>query len=595
MLFARRTVLGALAAVALVAALSAVMVPLRAHLSVASAGLVLVVPVVVGVALGGAAAGVTAVVTGFVAYDLLFIPPYGTLAVGAGQNWVALAVYAVVLAVVTAVVADQRRARADAHRREQETRRLFELSEALLSDTPDLHDRIVATVQRAFQPRWTALLVTMGDDLEVVASTGDIEAVGDLAAVRELAAAAVAGGTTVRMLDDPSAADAPVVAALVADGVPVGILAVASSPSDPHDRRLLATFANQAALAMARERLREQALRSEALEAAEHARRTLLRTVSHDLRTPLATVKASLSDLRHPEVDLPPAARAELLALAEEQADRLDRLVANLLDMTRIESGSLVLQRRAVAVADLVDEALAVGAVDRQAVVVDLDEDLPPVDADHTLLSHALVNLVENALRLSPDEVRIEAHRGRGTVQVTVSDRGPGVPPARRSELLPLGDGRPGPRPSAPHGTAPATGTWPAATPAAPGGNGPGAVPAPPAASTAAGPGGARTGLGLAIVQAFVSAHGGTIAVDDNPGGGARFTITLPVAAGAMPLEPVDGGAMPLEPVDGEATPLETADGDATALPPAVPGPDERVGAGRRVPPVASPDVRAPG
>lgn len=483
-----RALVGAVTATVLVAGLSAAMVPVRDHLSVASDGLVLVVPVVVGVVIGGLAAGIAAVAVGFVAYDLVFIPPYGTLAVGAAQNWVALVVYVVVLVLVAKVVADQRHAWAEAAQREQETRRLFDLSEALVAETPDLAHRVVETVQQAFASSWVVLALPSGNTLQVAASAGLT------APVEQLDSVLGAPGTPVHLLAHPSLSlpDDPAVVALVADGHPVGLLAISPAPARHHDRRLLATFANQVALSIARANLRALAVRSERLEAAEETRQILLRAVSHDLRTPLSTIKASLSGLRDPGSGLGEPARRELLGLAEEQADRLDRLVANLLDMTRVEAGTLLVQREAVAVGDIIDEALAI--LGRPPVTVQLTPDVELVDADHLLICHVLVNLVDNAIRYAPGEVVVSATPTAGGVELAVADRGAGTAAVRRRSSAMLGD------PSIPDTVAPSVHLA----------------------------GDTHGGLGLAIADAFVGAHGAHLSLDDNPGGGARFSFTLP-------------------------------------------------------------------
>ncbi len=577
----RRTILGTILAVGLVAVLSAAMVPLRDHLSVASAGLVLVVPVVAAVVVGGLAAGVVAVGAGFVAYDLVFIPPYGTLAVGAAQNWVALVVYVVVLVLVAAVVADQRHARAEARRREHQTRRLFELSEALSADQPDLAQRIVDMVVHAFHPRWVALLVPGDDGLQVAATAGTDVSLSEVASV------AGDAGTPVHLLAEPggsSHSQQPVAVALVTGDIPAGMLAIAPAPADRHDRQLLATFANQAAIAVERSRLHHQALRTEVLEVQDQARRALLRTVSHDLRTPLATIKASLSELRESGKHLSGEDRAELLGLAEAQADRLDRLVANLLDINRIEAGTLAVHRDAVPVHDLLAEALA--TLGNPPVAADVAADVPPVEADHTLIGQVLVNLLDNALRFSPGAVEVHARAQGDDVVVSVVDRGPGVARGTRLDAFRLrapagpepagtvrtgtGDGAaavPGPATATDPATAAATGTGlvtaaatgsgtatgtGTATAAATGGNpttgSAGASSrrtshasrsaSPATGEAAAGP--VRSGLGLTIAHAFVAAHGRTLILEDNPGGGARFSFALPAA-------PVDDGSVGTE------------------------------------------------
>ncbi len=548
---------GSVVTLAAVAVLTVAMLPMRPHLSVASAGLVLVVPVVLGVVIGGLPTGIMAVVAGFLAYDIAFIPPYGTLAVGATQNWVALGVYAVVLVLVATVVTDQRRARSDWAQRERETRRLFELSEAIISEQPDLAQRIVDTVEKAFGARWAALLLPTGNSLGptggrlgvdgnvlgptgarlgvdgnslcVAATAGSQVPLEHLGSLLGRDGAPSSASSPVHLLErvDDSDRDAPAAVALVADGTPIGLLAISPAPASRHDRRVLAIFANQVALAIGRANLRQVALDNERLAAGEQARQVLLRTVSHDLRTPLATIKASLSDIRDPESELGEAARQDLLSLAEEQADRLDRLVANLLDMTRVEAGSLAVQLASVAVDELVDEALLV--LGRPPVTVQIPPELPAVRVDHTLICHVLANLLENALRYSPADVVISATIEREGIQLTVADRGPGMSGSEptvaarveepvhqiivgeheRPRAKPEHE-RPWPKPAPPHH-------------------------ASPSSTTESGGEESHRGFGLAIAEAFVAAHGSHVVVEANPEGGTRVSFTLPAVAEARP------------------------------------------------------------
>jgi len=489
-----------------IAAVSAVMVPARHDLSVATSALVLVVPVVAGVAVGGLPAGLVAVGTGFLAYDLLFIPPYDTLSVGRAQNWVALAVYVVVMLVVARVVVFLQRARADARRQADATRRLYVLSDLLIGEKPagELLAQVVGTVQEAFGPRWvTALLPTGapggGEALAVAATAGQPLTDDELAAL-----APVPGRTASVRPEGTGGHESVVRVALTARGRPVGMLAMASGPLRPDEWELLQTYANHAALALERSQLREQAVRAELLEEVDRLRDAMMGAVSHDLRTPLASVKTAVTTLQRSGADLTPADRRELLDLIEEQSDTLDRLVDNLLDMTRIQSGTLELRRDITPVADVVDGALRTSAVPNgPAVRVDLPADLPPVDVDQLLMERVLANLVENAARYSPEgqpvEITATVVDGDGDgdrVDLAVVDHGPGVPAADRERVFQMFN-----RVS----------------------------------------GGGRAGLGLAIAKAFVEAHGEAVRVDDAPGGGARFVFTMPVAA--LPAE--DGLAEP--------------------------------------------------
>ena len=463
------------------------MFPLRSHLSVATTALVLVIPVVVAVAVGGFPAGLVGTAAGFLVYDFVFIPPYYTLSVGAAQNWTALGVYGVVMVVVARVVARMNSARASAQARAVEVRRLFDLSEMLAREAsaPELLERIVHTVVSAFELAGAALLLPRGEHLELAATAG-VPLSED-----ELHGLAVSAGTPVAMAGASAAGQEIQAVALTASGNPIGLLALRGLPEKWSDAELLGAFANHLSLALERAQLQEKALRVQLLEEIDRLRRSLVGAVSHDLRTPLATIKVSTSTLLDPEAKVDDADIRELLGLIDLQADRLDRLVANLLDMTRIQSGALELRRELVSIADLVDEALAVlrplGGAER--VQWRAPVDLPLVNVDHVLVCQVLANLIDNAVRYSPteDPVTVSARCTDGSVEVTVADRGPGIPAAERDGIFEM--------------------------------------------FTRRGSGG-RGGLGLAIARAFVEAHGQRIWVESGNHGGTRFLFTLPVSGG---------------------------------------------------------------
>jgi len=471
-------------AVGLVVALGGAMFPLRSHLSVATTALVLVVPVVVGVAVGGFAAGIVAITAGFLVYDFVFIPPYYTLSVGAAQNWTALGVYAVVMIVVAQVVAGMNVARASAQLRATEVRRLFDLSELLVreSPVPELLETIVTTVVSAFELDGAALLLPAGERLQLVASAG--VPLSD----PELHQLSVSAGIPVSVESASVGRGEIQAVALATSGRAIGLLALRGVPVTRGGHELLRAFANHLALALERAQLREQAVRAELLEETDRLRRSLVGAVSHDLRTPLATIKVSTSTLLDPEATLDSAASHELLGLIDMQADRLDRLVANLLDMTRIQSGALELRRRPAAVADLVEEALTVLGPSSEADRVEWrpSAGLPLVDVDHVLICQVLANLIDNATRYSPagTPVTVSAAKAAGGwVEVAVADRGPGVPVAERTSIFRMMNRREA---------------------------------------------GGRGGLGLAIAEAFVDVHGQRIWVESNGEAGARFVFTLP-------------------------------------------------------------------
>ncbi|MFI5041610.1 MAG: sensor histidine kinase [Acidimicrobiales bacterium] len=240
-----------------------------------------------------------------------------------------------------------------------------------------------------------------------------------------------------------------------------------------------------------RERLREEADRVALMERLDEQRSALLRSVSHDLRTPLATIRAVASDLRE-GTEYPQETRDRLLDLVGDEAERLNRLVENLLSLSRIESGALQPDRQAVALDELVADR--VRQLERLFTDVTVEVDLSPglalVDADYVQLDQVITNLLENAARHAPpcSTVRIGAAPVGGMMEVTVTDEGEGVPADERNHIF-----EPFRRSQ----------------------------------------GSTSSGVGLTICKAIVAAHGGTIGVDDAPGGhGARFHFTVPLHTG---------------------------------------------------------------
>lgn len=266
-------------------------------------------------------------------------------------------------------------------------------------------------------------------------------------------------------------------------------------------RRFRDAYAAQAAMAIERAQMAEEMQRARVEAEAERLRSSLLSSVSHDLRTPLSVMKGAAGALLEDNPMLDAAARRELLLSIEEGADRLNRLIRNLLDMTRIESGALRVKKEWQPLEEAVGAAL--GRMDerlaRRDVKVDLPDDLPLVPVDGLLLEQALINLLENAAKYSDEAAPIEiaARAGEGTreVIVEVRDRGRGLPPGDRSRLFEKFY-----RGSS-HGEV------------------------------------GGVGLGLAICRGVVEAHGGRIEAEDRPGGGAIFRFTIPLGDGPPTLD----------------------------------------------------------
>ena len=476
---------GSVVGIAIAVALGAAMLPLRAHLSVASVALVFVVPVVAGVMIGGFRAGVASVAAGFFLYDLVFIPPYYRLTVASTQNWVVLGVYVVVMLLVARVVANLESARAEAHRRAVETRRLFELSDLLVEDrsVEEMLETIVQAVATVFDVPGVTLLVPDSDRLAIAASAGE-----ELPR-EQLRQLDPQSGVPVSLDTGPGAPHLVRTVALTAAGRPVGILAMRGTPTSEADRALLRTFANHAASALERARLRDQALRSELFEEVDRLRHALMGAVSHDLRTPLATMKVASSTLLNPSAPLSDSDRHELHELIDTETDRLTRLVTNLLDMTRFDAGVLEVRRAPRSVHSLVNEALTAvhSALGERVVRMAIADCLPDVDVDQLLIGQVLANLLDNANRYSPPDgqITVTGELRNDRIAISVADQGPGVPVTEREAVFDR---------FVRFDT------------------------------------GGRSGLGLTIAKTFVEAHGERIWVEDVPGGGARFVFTVPSA-----------------------------------------------------------------
>jgi two-component system sensor histidine kinase KdpD len=481
----RMRITGSAVGVLAALAVGAAMLPLRSHLSLATVALVFVIPVVAGVILGGRPAGVISVAAGFLVYDLAFVPPYWTLAVGQAQHWAALVAYILIMTLVAEVVVRLEAARAAAQIREGNARHLFEMSEVLLGDKsiPELAEAIVHEMCRTFRLEGAALLVPVEGRLEVVAAAGMQLADAEMTSLHPAERPPVALST--RTSTDPIQT-----LALSAAGRPIGLMLLHGLPDDPVGREQLPTVANHLALALERAELRERVHRVELLEEIDRLRDAMLGAVSHDLRTPLATIKIASSTLLDPSASLDLEDVNELHLLIDVQSDRLTRLVNNLLDMTRIRTGVLEVRRVPTSLLDLATTVTTDIApmLEGRHVEVDIPDDLPLVDVDHVLVEQVLSNLVDNAHRHSPEDglIVIAAERsGTDRIVVSVTDHGSGVPRSERSAVF---------------------------------------------ETFVRFDTGGRAGLGLAIAKAFIQAHDETIWVEDPPAGGARFAFTLPIA-----------------------------------------------------------------
>lgn len=492
--------------------------PNRDRLSLVTVALSYLVLVLVGTTLGGLGPGIVISIVGFLTFNFFFVPPYHTLIVGEAQDIVALIVFLIVAGVTSELVNRLRQREAEARRRAEESEALSRLSTELIADVT--LDTVLATVAermtRIFGFESAAMLLPDEGGTLRVRLAEPPEASGVYLKDREhtavaahvFAAGVAAGVGSGRRTHRPHGPEqrsnlapwrarrvlyVPVRAAHGPVGV-MGVAAVRAGDFTADERRLLTTFANQAALAIDRARLIEAATRAAALEEADRLKSALLAAVSHDLRTPLASIKASATSLLQDDVQWDAATRHEFLVAIDEETDRLARLVANLLDLTRIQGGALKPDKGWYEIGEVIAQV-----TDRLApllaehpIHVTVAPDLPLVAFDFVEIAQVLANLIENAAKYSAPgaEIAIIAAREGETLRISVADRGFGIPAA---DLPYVFD------------------TFYRVRRAGRAGNIHG------------------TGIGLAICKGFVEAHGGTITVASRVGEGSTFAFTLPI------------------------------------------------------------------
>ncbi|MDG4834272.1 DUF4118 domain-containing protein [Solwaraspora sp. WMMD1047] len=430
---------------------------------------------VVGVALvGGLWPALLAALGGSLLLNWFFTPPYYTLTIAETDNLLALGVFVGVAVAVSGVVDVAARRTREAARASADAQTLATVAGSVLRGQrplPALLDRLRET----FALRAVSLLES------VEAAEGRPDRARDEGAWRVVASVGEAPATS------PSAGET---------AVPVDerlTVVLSGRRLEAADRRIVEAFAAQAAVALRQERLAEQAAAARPLAEADRMRTALLAAVSHDLRTPLASAKAAVSSLRSHDVDFDPDDQAELLATADESLDRLGRLVANLLDMSRLQAGALGVHPVPIGLEDAVPRALDELGPSAADVRTDIPADLPAVTADPGLLERVLVNLVANALRHSPPDqpptITASAHSGQ--VELRVIDTGPGIPEDQWDHVF-LPFQRLGDRDNT-----------------------------------------VGVGLGLALSRGLAEAMGGTIIPETTPGGGLTMVLRLPAVTPA--------------------------------------------------------------
>jgi two-component system, OmpR family, sensor histidine kinase KdpD len=413
-------------------------------------------------AVGGVLVGAGAAIAASLLANWYLVPPVGTFTIAEAENWVALLVF-VAVALVVGFYVDRTAARSRESRRARAEAEVLAKTTSTLLGNPDPVGDLVDQVRAAFGLEAVALLDQRDDTWRVIAASGEPVPVTPF------------DGATWDI-----------------DLAPETVLVLRGANLSAEDQRLLRSFLTQLAIALESRRLHATAASASDVAAADALRTALLQAVSHDLRTPLASIKASVTSLLQGDVTFTESDRREFLATIDTETDRLNRLVGNLLDMSRLQVGAIEIAARPIFLEDVVASVLAsfAGGKDPR-IEVSVPETLPPVRADPALLERALANVVTNALEWCPPEgpVRIEGGEVGPRIHLRVIDCGPGVAPAARDQIFApfqrLGD-----------------------------------------RSTHEG-----VGLGLAVARGFVEAMDGELSLEDTPGGGLTVVIDLPEAA----------------------------------------------------------------
>ena len=462
----RRRVIAAWLLMALgLPALIAATVPFRGDLALSTELLLALSLVLAVAAIGGKVVAAVAAIVASLLVNWYYVVPYNTLTISEAENVVALAVFiGVALTVGTLVDVASKRA-LEARRARLEAEALARSTASLAAD-PEPLPRLLDQLHSTFDLTGVRIVRSETHGEVTVASAGDV---GGSPTASVALASSMQGGKGMQ-----------------------STLQLFGRVLSIDDLRLLRVLADQLAVAVENRRLMAEASEAATLADIDAIRTALLRAVSHDLRTPLASIKAMISGLRDPAVNWTDDQLAEALETVDQETDRLNRLVGNLLDASRLQIGALAVEIRPTVLNDTVNAALQSLNVGLDQVHVDIHPDAAAVMADPVLLERSLANVISNATRHTPPEhrVRIEGAKVGDSVHLRVVDRGVGIPASDRARVTTpfqrLGDQRT---------------------------NDDG------------------VGLGLSIAEGFVAAMHGTLTLDDTPGGGLTVTITLPRAA----------------------------------------------------------------
>jgi two-component system sensor histidine kinase KdpD len=485
--------LAALFVVAITTLLSALMLP---YLSAENLVIIYLLGVVTASYFLGRGPSLLVSVLSVLTYDFFFVPPYLNFAVSDTQYILTFVGLMVVSLVISQLTADVRDRAVSAQKREADTAALYGLSRDLAAKEK------LDAILRVFLEH-----VAQAFGREVAIFLPDPERKGLLEPYtnstlflpdeNEKAVAVWAylhGQPAGRGTNTLTAAEARYLPLKTAQGT-VGILGVKprdqGKPLEPEQRRLLEAFASQAAVAIERAQLAEMARQAQLSQETEKLQTALLNSISHDLRTPLVSITGAISTLRDESTRLDDETRQSLLDTAGEEADRLNRLVGNLLNMSRIEAGAMRIALEPVDVQDLIGSALEqIGVRGKDRMIrIKIAPDLPLVMMDFVLMSQALVNLIDNALKYSPPDTQIEirADQSGSSLEISVTDRGVGIPDEDLKRVFEKFY----------------------------------RIQRPDQVS--------GTGLGLSICKGITEAHSGFITAENRPGGGTTIILSIPI------------------------------------------------------------------
>ncbi len=473
-------------AAALVAAIILIFSTVRGSLDTPVIALLLIIPVGLSTAIWGLGPGIAAAFCAFLGFNYFFISPYYTFAVHRPEDVAVLLVFLIVAVVVSQLVGRAQAGMATARAREQEATQLYELSTALAGQQDD--EGVIQALARQIAATLRAQAVQI-----------------ELAGPPPREAYYPDGAKQARP-------DRPADIVMVIQAVR-GVLGEVRLWRDDRgfssgEKRVLQAFTSQGALALERAGLSRAEARAKLLEESDRFKSSLLSSVSHELRSPLATIKAAASSLRSGEVNWDSSARTDLLAAIDEEADHLNILVGNLLDMSRIESGALRPERQWNVLSEIVASVVTRmrHVTESHRLEIRIPEDLPLVPVDFVQMEQVFTNLISNSVKYAPagTVIRIEARAENAPdVLIRVVNQGPPVPAEHLGRIFDK---------------------FYRIT----------------AADRVTG-----TGLGLSICKGIVEAHGGRIWADNLPDG-FSFNFTLPLT--------LDGAPPPQLPVEPEST-----------------------------------------